>query len=532
MLNLRLGSARWEIRNPAGATTSCQTGRPLSSPHQMKGQVDSTMTDKAGNAGKAVVYARYSSERQRAESIEDQVRVCREFAEGRGLEIVEVYSDEAISGRTDMRPAIQKMSAESSRGCFSTVVVYKLDRFARDRYDMAVNRKLLRDNGVEVVSATENIPDSPEGIILDGMISAMAEWYSANLSQNVLRGMTGNALKCKWNGVRVYGYDVDGDGNYVINPDEAENVRWVFENAGTSLRELADELVRRGAKTPLGKKPDTQFVRGMLGREKYTGVYIWGDVRIEGGMPQIVSRELFDSAQKRVRPRRYKAGKACYPLVGKAGCSCGGSLHGEVAKNHAGKPYHYYVCGKCGKRVRQRRLEDAIAGAVRRVLDADHRAALVDRLVAYGEGGGVEERKKAIRSRMADARRRRERIVKAIESGMPAEGMVEAMREAIDDEKAAKDKLEGMNGTLTREEISVLLDVMLERGAVEGFVQNVIWSDSQVAVTLNMRQENAPDLEEVRGAIAELDSSANCDLAPPAGFEPAIFGLKGRRPNR
>ncbi len=106
---------------------------------------------------KAVIYARYSSENQREESIEGQLRECSEFAKNNDIEIIGTYIDRAFSARTDNRPDFQKMIKDSSGKKFDLVIVWKLDRFARDRYDSAYYKMALRRNGVKVISATEKI---------------------------------------------------------------------------------------------------------------------------------------------------------------------------------------------------------------------------------------------------------------------------------------------------------------------------------------------------------------------------------------
>ena len=152
---------------------------------------------------KAVIYARYSSDTQREESIEGQIRECTEYAKYNDMEIVGQYIDRAFSAKTDDRPDFQRMIADSAKKLFDVVLVWKLDRFARNRYDSAFYRYTLRKNGVRVVSAKENISNGPEGIILESLLEGIAEFYSANLSQNVKRGFKENALKGKWNGGAV-----------------------------------------------------------------------------------------------------------------------------------------------------------------------------------------------------------------------------------------------------------------------------------------------------------------------------------------
>ncbi len=167
-----------------------------------------------------VIYARYSSHAQNEQSIEGQLKVCYEYAEANGMTVIGEYIDRAQSGTNDKREEFQKMLVDSANGSFDTVLVYQLDRFARNRYDSAVNKAILRKNGVRVVSSRENITDDASGILVEGVLESLAEYFSAELSQKVRRGMLINAEKCKFNGGTIpFGYSVDSDKNYVVNPD-------------------------------------------------------------------------------------------------------------------------------------------------------------------------------------------------------------------------------------------------------------------------------------------------------------------------
>ena len=146
----------------------------------------------------AVIYARYSSDNQREESIEGQLRECKAFAENNDIQIVGTYIDRAFSARTDNRPDFQKMIKDSASKKFELIIVWKLDRFARDRYDSAHYKAALRKNGVKVISATEKISEGSEGILMEAVLEGMAEYYSAELSEKVVRGLTENAYKCKF----------------------------------------------------------------------------------------------------------------------------------------------------------------------------------------------------------------------------------------------------------------------------------------------------------------------------------------------
>lgn len=148
----------------------------------------------------AVIYARFSDHTQREESIEGQLRICEEYAKKNELTVIDTYIDRAMTGRNDDRPAFQKMLFDSRMGAFQVVLVYQLDRFARNRYDSAIHKNTLKKNGLRVVSANENITDDASGRLMEGILESMAEYYSAELSQKIHRGQKENALKGKNNG--------------------------------------------------------------------------------------------------------------------------------------------------------------------------------------------------------------------------------------------------------------------------------------------------------------------------------------------
>lgn len=135
-----------------------------------------------------VIYARYSYQGQRETSIEGQLEVCRRYAEQNNLQIINEYIDRAISGRTDQRPSFQRMIADSTKRTFAGVLVYQLDRFARDRYDSAIYKERLKRNGVKVISAMEPISDDASGVLMEAVLEGMAEYYSRELAQKIRRG--------------------------------------------------------------------------------------------------------------------------------------------------------------------------------------------------------------------------------------------------------------------------------------------------------------------------------------------------------
>ena len=322
---------------------------------------------------KAVIYARYSDRGQREESIEDQVRVCTEAAEAAGDEVVRVYADRAASGTTtDHRPAFAQLLADSEDARWERVYGYKVDRFARNRYDSAISRNKLKRNGVRVVSATEGINDGPDGILMEAVLEGMAEYYSAQLSQNVRRGMHGNALKRRHNGVNVYGYRHAADGTFEVDEEQARVVRMAFSMyaEGSTMAEVVEAM--SPYRTIRGKPWSVQTVSKLLRNEKYVGVYMFDDVRIEDGMPTIVDDETFDRVQARLAThgRRGKDPMA-YPLSGKLLDSEGNRYTGSSARGRGGREYRYYRSESGSRALPCAEVEDAVVRAVAALFQTD-----------------------------------------------------------------------------------------------------------------------------------------------------------------
>ena len=306
---------------------------------------------------KAVIYARYSSDNQREESIEGQLRECKEYADRNDMVIVKSYIDRALSAKTDNRPEFQHMVKDSSSGNFDVVLVWKLDRFARNRYDSAHYKAILRKNGVRVISAKEAISEGPEGIILESMLEGYAEYYSAELSQKVMRGMTENALKARYNGGTLpFGYMVDKDKHYILNPATAPVVEEIFTRYadGETIVEIINSLNSRGIKSSMGVAFTKSSLNGMLKNRKYIGEYKYMDIVIPNGVPAIVSEDIFNKVQKKMERNKYAPAKEKaridYLLSTKLFCGkCGAYMIGESGYGSKGNMYHYYKCANAKK---------------------------------------------------------------------------------------------------------------------------------------------------------------------------------------
>ena len=236
----------------------------------------------------AVIYARYSSDNQREESIEGQIRECTAYAEKNGITIVKHYIDRAISAKTDNRPEFQQMIKDSDKKLFDIVLVWKLDRFARNRYDSARYKTQLKKNGVKLMSATEIISDGPEGIILESVLEGYAEYYSADLSEKVIRGMTENALKGKFSGGAIpFGYTINADRRFEIDPLTASFVAEAFQryNDGQTMREIQDWFNEKGIKNKRGGPMTFNVIQHMLSNRRYIGELKYRDVLIPDAIP-------------------------------------------------------------------------------------------------------------------------------------------------------------------------------------------------------------------------------------------------------
>ena len=403
---------------------------------------------------RAAIYARYSSIGQRDESIEGQIRECREFAARNNITIVKIYADRAVSGTTTAkRDEFNQMIKDSEKGIFDAVICWKLDRFARNRYDSALNKARLKKNGCRIFYARESIPEGADGIILESVLEGFAEYYSANLSENVKRGNYESALDCKTLGVKVLGYRKGPDGKYEIDPESAPAVRYVFEEyaKGTAPSEIVQELNNRGYKTlrggPFGKNSVAQIVRN----EKYAGVYTYKDlIRVENGIPALVDQETFDKCQKRLEQHRRQPKSGTgevvgrYILTGKLFCGkCGGTMVSGTGTSKTGKKYGYYQCStaqhhQCDKRrVKKDWIENLILGKLREFICNDDFIEMVaDKAIAYQNGVMTEQWRTAtleLERRRKDSIKARDNIIRAIEAGMISDALRERYK-ALDEE--------------------------------------------------------------------------------------------------
>lgn len=324
----------------------------------------------------AVIYARYSSDSQTEQSIEGQLRECEEYAKKNNILILGTYIDRAMTGTNDNRPDFQRMIKDSSRKEWDYVLVYKLDRFSRNKYETAIHKNTLKNNGVKVLSAMENIPDTPEGIILESMLEGMNQYYSAELSQKVKRGMRETRLKGLYQGGGLpYGYKVV-DRKIVIDETKAETVRFMFRQYanGGYVREIIDDLTSKGILYK-GKPFATNTVYGILKNEKYSGSYMHGDEVVDNMYPRLINKDLFDTVRQKVDKNKFgkRSVKVEYLLRNKLICGyCGKPISADTGTARNGEVRRYYKCigrkkynNGCQKtQVRKEDLEECVVNAI------------------------------------------------------------------------------------------------------------------------------------------------------------------------
>ncbi len=466
---------------------------------------------------RGVIYARFSSSGQREESIEGQLRECRAFAERHNINIVGEYCDYALTGTSDKRPQFQKMIKDSSKGQFSVVITWKNDRFARSRYDSATYKFKLKQNGVKVLYAKESIPEGPEGIILESVMEGYAEYYSANLSQNVKRGMYDSALKLQTLGQVVYGLQKAADGTWEQNPAQAPIVRRIFDEylAGKPAKNIYTDLNEEGFRTVRGGLFNKGAINRILRNEKYYGLYRYEDIVVENGIPPIISKETFEKTQKIVdmhhrKPAAKKIDNG-FLLTGKLFCGhCDELMTGDGGTSKTGKVYSYYICNnrrkkKCTKeRVSKDLIEDFIVQKLAEIAnDDDVINEFADRFMEWQEKQqsssptvGMEDRLRKIDAALKNS-------MAVIDSGFITESLkkhiTELEEERIQVERGiAKEKLKSVK--LERKQVIYFLqkfrngdinDVAWRIYLVDTFLQAAyLFDDGRVLLHLNYSGNN------------------------------------------
>lgn len=404
------------------------------------------------------LYLRYSSTGQSDQSIEGQLRDCRAFCKYNHYRIVAIYIDRATTAHKDLEKRVQLMNliADSSKQNWEYVVVWKLDRFSRNRNDSAIMKMRLRKNGVKVLSATEHLSDSPESIILESVLEGMAEFFSAELSQKVTRGMRESALKCNSVGGHIpLGYK-SVEHKLVVDPAAARIVQEAFSlyANGESVSDICRKFNSAGYKTAKKTEFNRSSFKSMFRNTRYIGTYTYKDISIENGIPAIIDKELFEAVQRRLSkngtaPARGKA-KVDYLLSGKLFCGhCGAPMNGESGTGRHGKTYYYYSCytkkrrlGCDKKPLRKDYIESLVAQDAFSLLTDQVIDEIADMAIRQSEQDLINEtRIPQLTSRLAEVEKSITNITAAIEKGIASDTLMNRLVQLEHEKKTINKEL-------------------------------------------------------------------------------------------
>ena len=406
------------------------------------------------NNSNAVIYARYSSDKQNEQSIEGQVRVIKEYANRNNIPIITSYIDRAISGRSDDRPEFQQMIEDSKNKKFGYVLVYKYDRFSRDRLNSLLYKRELKKNGVKVISVTEYISDDPQGILFESIIDGYSEYYSAELAQKVKRGNRESRLKGQFTGGPViYGYDIVNK-KYVINKEEAEIVKKMFIDVsnGKTYKSIITELNDKGF-TRKGKRFNDAFIKRAIYNEKYIGKLIVNGEEFNNVVPPIIDLELFNRAHEAIKKNTHMGNhtrpKNEYLLSSKLFCGCcGNPYNGEAGTSRHKIVYHYYKCSSRKKKLadcnnktyKQDELENYIVEKIKyAVLHSNYLDDIANAMCeAYNSTILEDAELKIVEKELSRNKKETDNIINVLASGI----VVSAVKEKLEQLEQEKIKLE------------------------------------------------------------------------------------------
>ena len=399
------------------------------------------------------LYLRFSSERQKEQSIEGQLRDCIAYCKRKSFRIVAIYVDRATTARKDVEKRVhfQEMISDSAHHLWNFVVVWKLDRFARNREDSAVFKMRLRKNGVRVKSATETISDNPEGIILESVLEGIAEYYSADLSQKITRGLRESAMKGHSVGGHVpLGYKIE-DHRLVINPETAHIVQEAFQlyANGESVAEICRIFNSKGYRTAKNSEFNRSSFKSIFKNVRYIGTYIYKDIEKENAIPAIIDKDLFETVQRRLSlaadaPARGKA-KVDYLLSGKLFCGhCGATMNGESGTSKTGAIHNYYTCYSrkrrkgCNKKpLKKDFIERVVAQDAMALLTDDVIEELADMAMSQADKDLKENtRIPELSARLTEVEQGINNITKVVEKGIASDALLNRLTEL---EKEKKD---------------------------------------------------------------------------------------------
>lgn len=381
-----------------------------------------------------VLYGRYSSHNQKDISVEQQFEKGYELAAEYGIRIIDTYADRAVSGRTDKRRDFQRMMTDAAKGKFRYVIAWKSNRMGRNMLEALINEARLQDLGVRVLYVEEDFDDTAAGRFAARSMMNVNQFYSENMAEDIKRGLYDNAANCMVaNGHLPYGYKADETLHYAIDEPKAAVIREIFTrvSCGEAFVDIMASLNARGIKTSYGRPWGRSSFQKILSNERYRGIYIYGDVRKEGGIPRIISDELYFKVQEVITTKKNPQGRhrvnGDYLLTGKLFCGhCKSPMTGISGTSRSGNLHYYYVCQKrrtektCEKKnLRRDDIELQVAKAIkRRTLDDDTINWIADSVVEYSQHQESASGIGLLEDQLKDTQRSIKNLMAAIEQGI------------------------------------------------------------------------------------------------------------------
>jgi site-specific DNA recombinase len=512
---------------------------------------------------RVALYARVSSDRQDVDlSLSAQLKALKEYAAKNGYSVVREFVDEAESGRTSARPAFREMIAlaKLKHPPFETILVWKLNRFARNREDSIIYKSLLRRQGIQVVSINELLEPTPAGRMLEGIIEVLDEFYSANLAQDVTRGMRESASRGFFSGGKPpYGYTISKKkdehkmrSTLVPDPLTAQIVKRAFQEcvSGKGLREIARGLNRDGLTTPNGKRWVGTAIHRILKNEAYVGTLVWGKrngtdpVRVENAWPAITDRDTFDKVgavleargPRIIHPRRTVSE---YLLSGLMKCGvCGKSMSGHSAKSGQ---FFYYRCANASKRgadecrghwIPKSKIENFIIDKIRNcILTDDNLAELVQLTNEDLETsiGSDKQHLKVVQKQIVDIESRLENLYDALEtrafSSEELAPRIRKMQAKRDDLVRTRNQIEStlQSNMLMAPDVHVVQEyvddlkallvsspIVEQRAFLKSFVDNIQVGSDEITINYFLPMPPANTNTEVIGVLPFVTNGRPC----------------------
>lgn len=513
---------------------------------------------------RTVIYARFSSHSQTEQSIEGQLRECYDYAKRHDLLVVDEYIDRALTGTTDKRPSFLQMIEDSKKKTFDYVLVYQLDRFARNRYDSANYKAKLKKNGVRVLSAKENISEDASGILIEGVLESMAEYYSAELSQKVKRGIRESYEKGYFiGGTGLFGYDIV-DKKWTINPEEAAIVREIFERYryGEKAKSIANWLNAIGVRNKSGSQFTVNSVARVIRQTKYKGVVEYEGQVYTNIAPAIVDEKTWTDCNRLLDHQRHRQ-HSCkdhseYILSGKLFCgNCGTLMTSDAGTSKTGRRYYYYKCANrrkskelCAKQaVGKQYLEDLV---FEKTIDFVLRPNVIDEIAQrvtdnFNQGIGKSNLLLTLEKELAEVEKAIDGLLDAMAAGI----VTQSTKDRITALEAQK---EGLESRIATEKTNVIQPLKFETVRAflyyfankeyasdaekneffNSFIYRIVLFDDYVCIYYNTSPECPSkvklDKEELEAlsVLREKDAEKCADNKECTQFEPLEFKLGAR----